>query len=198
MPDFSYFCDMEENFFPDFAIRQAESTDAPFVAKCVLAAVNLYDFKTDSIEKDVAEYVCGRDDTLYSWRNARIATIAGEAVGCMVSYPGDIYAAAREITFGIFKDAGREMTNTEIETGPGEWYLDSMAVVPKYCGYGIGQILMMDSIDIARRHGYQMVTLIVECNKPRLRDYYAGLGFEPEREIDAFGDRYLKMSKTKF
>lgn len=189
---------MEENFFTDFAIRQAERTEAAFVAKCVLAAVNLYDFKNDSIEKDTAEYVCGRDDTLYSWRNTRIATIGGEPVGCMVSYPGETYAAAREITFGIFKDAGREMTGTEFETGPGEWYLDSMAIVPKYRGYGIGHILMLDAIDTARKHGYQKVTLIVECNKPRLRDYYAGIGFEPERELNAFGDRYLKMSKTKF
>lgn len=56
-------------------IRPAEREDAEFVSQCVLAAVNLYDFINDSIEKDVALLVCGQDDTLYSWRNARSSAV---------------------------------------------------------------------------------------------------------------------------
>ena len=59
---------------PDILIRNACEEDIPFVAGCVLAAVGLYDFKTASLETTIAEQVCGTDGTLYSYKNARIAT----------------------------------------------------------------------------------------------------------------------------
>lgn len=167
----------------------------PFVAKCVLAAVDLYDFKEESIEKDIAERVCAREDTLYTYRHARIAEVDGEVAGCLVSYDGSVYAEARVITFAMFAEAGREIPETVIETGPGEWYLDSMAIVPEFRGCGIGHSLMEDALSTARAKGLGVASLIVECSKPKLRDYYADLGFRDERIVDAFGDKYIRMVK---
>lgn len=130
---------------PIITIRKASFEDASFVACCVLASVDLYDFKNDSIEKDVAERVCGMEDT-------------------------------------------------EFETGPGEYYIDSLAILPAYRGFGIGRELIYDAMEEARKNGLRQVGLIVECSKPLLRDYYAELGFVPVREMNAFGDRYLKMT----
>lgn len=176
-------------------IRQAVIEDVPFIARCVLAAVDLYDFSPESlIDSTLTEEVCGRGDTLYSWRNTRIAYVEGGTVGCLVSYRGDNYVDVRERTFDVFRKAGHDIPKTDIETGPGEWYLDSMAIVPEFRGHGIGHILMKDGIEIARKHGLHKVALIVECSKPHLRDYYARLGFLPDHELDAFGDRYLKMT----
>lgn len=186
------------SYSPNIIIRPATIDDVSFVAQCVLASVELCDFREDSVEKDVAEDACGRDDTLYSWRNARIATIEGTPVGCIVSYPGEYYLDARERTFKIFRDAGRPMDDTEREANPGEWYLDSMSIVPAFRGYGIGRLLMSDAIDSAIKNGYRQAALIVEYNKPHLRDYYSGMGFMPEREMNAFGEKYLKMCKTFF
>lgn len=174
-------------------LRKALPEDIPFVACCVLAAVDLYDFKEPSVEKDIAETVCSREDTLYSYRHAVIAEVDGVPAGCLLSYDGAIYENARKITFKFFKDAGREMTDTDIETEAGEYYLDSMAIAPVFRGCGIGHMLMEDAIAESRRRGFRKVSLIVECTKPHLRDYYAELGFKPEREMNAFGDRYLKM-----
>ncbi|MDO5442450.1 MAG: GNAT family N-acetyltransferase [Bacteroidia bacterium] len=179
---------------PGVFIRPASIEDVPFVAKCVLASVDLYDFSDDSsIEKGLAEKVCGLEDTLYSYRHARIAEVDGSVAGCIVSYDGAIYAEARKRTFRIFAEAGRAMDDTENETEAGEYYLDSMAILPAYRGGGIGHALMKDAVAEARENGFSRFSLIVECSKPTLQEYYSQLGFKPIKELFAFGDRYLKM-----
>lgn len=178
---------------PEVQIRDAVADDVKFVSDCVLASVDLYDFVNESIEKYIALEVCGMDDTLYSYRNARIATMEGKPVGCLVSYDGSIYEEARKKTFQIFKDAGREMTDTGMETQPGEYYLDSLAILPEYRGYGIGHILLTDGIEIAQKLGHNKIGLIVEKSKPDLQAYYSLLGFKPVSEMNAFGDVYVKM-----
>lgn len=179
---------------PEVLLRDAVEDDVRFVADCVLASVDLYDFVNESIEKDIALNVCGMDDTLYSYRNARIATVDGKAVGCLVSYDGAIYDESRAKTFQIFKDAGREMTDTGTETQEGEYYLDSMAILPEYRGFGIGHILLTDGIEKAKEKGIKSVGLIVEKSKPELQKYYSILGFKPVFEMRAFGDVYIKMT----
>lgn len=174
-------------------IRDAVADDVKFVSDCVLASVDLYDFVNESIEKDIALKVCGMEDTLYSYRNARIATVDGRAVGCLVSYDGSIYEEARKKTFQLFKDAGREMTDTGVETQPGEYYLDSLAILPEFRGCDIGHILIKDGIEKAERVGISKIGLIVEKSKPELEKYYSILGFRPVEEIHAFGDVYVKM-----
>ena len=178
---------------PDIQIRDACAEDVPFVAGCVLAAVGLYDFETASVETKTAEAVCSMEDSLYSFRNARIATIDGTPVGGLVSYPGTIYESAREITFSFFEKDGHAMPPTETEAYPDEYYLDSLAIVPAFRGCGIGKLLLQDGICIAGEKGFRKVSLIVETDHPKLADYYATLGFRPEREIEAFGERYTRM-----
>lgn len=177
-------------------IRDANIDDVAFVAGCVLAAVDLYDFVTASVETATAEKVCAMDDTLYSYRNARVACVDGTPVGCLVSYNGDTYSEARAKTFDIFEKEGHTMPQTDMETCPGEWYLDSMAILPAFRGFGIGKSLMVDGIRLAAKAGVHKVSLIVELSKPKLREYYSELGFSVEKEILAFGDRYFKMSKV--
>lgn len=178
---------------PDLTIRAATPDDIAFVAQCVLASVDLYDFQHESIEGAIAMRVCSMDDTLYSWRNARIAVLDGIPAGCLISYDGGTYHENRERTFACFREAGRPMDDSEEETGPGEFYLDSMAIRPEFRGYGIGHRLMQDGISMGQKKGFTRFSLIVECNKPDLRDYYAQLGFKPDKELFAFGEQYLKM-----
>ena len=175
-------------------IRPATLEDVPFIAQCVLASVDLYDFQHESIENAIALKVCAMDDTLYSWRNARIASVDGTPAGCLISYDGGTYPENRRRTFACFREAGRPMDDSEEETGPGEFYLDSMAIRPEYRGYGIGHILMKDALELGKHKGFRKFSLIVECSKPELGNYYAELGFRADREIFAFGDRYIRMA----
>ena len=80
-----------------------------------------------------------------------------------------------------------------METGPGEFYLDSMAILSEYRGAGIGKKLMRDRVDFALSNGFQMVTLLVDKDKPRLQKYYESLGFVFSEEMFVFGNWYNKM-----
>ena len=138
--------------------------------------------------------ICRRTDTLYSWRNARIACACGKRAGAMVSYPGDIYLAARSITFPLLPGLTQaQIDATDIETLPGEWYLDSLAVLPEFRRAGIGKMLVMDAIERGRNAGYAQFTLLAEKSSTHLVEYYTRLGFTIESSKLYLGNAYWRM-----
>lgn len=176
-------------------LRDATQDDAHFIAQVVLAAVGACDFVHEASEMPGIEAVCNMQDTLYSYLNARIAEKDGKSIACLVSYPGDNYAVARAATFerALTINHSNPLPKSDMETGEGEYYLDSLAVIPEYRGNGLGKTMLRDGIEKARLMGYDTVSLIVECDHPRLRDYYASLGFVPEKEMTFLGEAYLRM-----
>lgn len=180
---------------PAIVIRDATFEHASFIGKCVLAAMDLYDFSISAAENPDTIAVCGRKDTLYSYKNSRLAMIEDVPVGCLVSYPGEIYEEARRLTFSLLPGVDKGMLEASgAETGPGEFYLDTLAVVPAYRGYGIGRMLLQDGIRKAREKGFPCVSLIVEAEKSRLQEYYASLGFREAGRMLFFGHEYIKCS----
>ncbi|MGN0190996.1 MAG: GNAT family N-acetyltransferase [Candidatus Cryptobacteroides sp.] len=176
-------------------IRNADKSDIPLVADCVLAAIDLYDFKGDCAEKESTLRVCSESDSLYSYKGARIAEVDGKPAGCLISYDGAGYAVRRAKTFRMFEEMGIHISINGAETGPGEYYLDSMAVKPEYRGFRLGQLLIEDAISQARKiPSCRKVSLLVEKTKVRLKAYYAASGFRTELEMEAFGSVYEKMS----
>ena len=188
-------------------IRDAREDDAEFLAQVILAAAHLSDMgadtaNSDSAGKAAATYtsagdltaICRRTDTLYSWRNARIACACGKRAGAMVSYPGDIYLAARNITFPLLPGLTQaQIDATDIETLPGEWYLDSLAVLPEFRRAGIGKMLIMDAIERGRNAGYTQCTLLAEKSSTHLVEYYTRLGFAIESSKLYLGNAYWRM-----
>ena len=133
-----------------FQLRNAVSSDAPFLAQCILAGMHMYDFgesPSDSI-KEILSWVSKcetREDTLYTYRNSRVAEVNGIPVGALLSYPGEEYLARKEKTFrGERPSLLKNSSADDPETDPGEWYLDSLAVHPDYRGLGIGKSLLRD------------------------------------------------------
>ena len=184
-------------------IRDATLDDAPFIARVVLAGIDMLDIdeKLPDEQRDIFEHLVGisrMDDTLYSYLNTRIAEIDGNRVGALVAYDGARYAMMREKTFGLVQQtSGMDLSRNAMETGPGEFYLDSMAILSDYRGVGIGKMLMRDRMDYALRNGFQKVTLLVDKDKPRLQQYYESLGFVFSEEMFVFGSWYNKLGKSK-
>ena len=191
---FCKFADMGKVTF-----RAATIVDVPLVAACVLAAVDLADLSQPVTEENTREYavakrVCSREDTLFSYRNARIICCDGSPIGAIVSYDGAIYQHSREITFRVFREElGNNNESYGVETQPGEYYLDSMAIFPEYRGKGIGLMAMQDSIDVAVSKGFHDVTLLVDSSAPQKEAYYARLGFRPIGRVQTFGAEFTKM-----
>ena len=195
------------------SIRDAHEDDAEFLAQVILAAAHLSDMgAATTASADTANNadtansngtatsagdlttICRRTDTLYSWRNARIACACGKRAGAMVSYPGDIYVDARSITFPLLPGLRQaQIDATDIETLPGEWYLDSLAVLPEFRRAGLGKMLVMDAIERGRNAGYAQFTLLAEKSSTHLVEYYTRLGFTIESSKLYLGNAYWRM-----
>lgn len=184
-------------------IRDAREDDAEFLAQVILSAAHLSDMGADTATSTATATanstgaltaICRRTDTLYSWRNARIACACGKRAGAMVSYPGDSYNAARSITFPLLPGLTQaQIDATDIETLPGEWYLDSLAVLPEFRRAGIGKMLVMDAIERGRNAGYTQCTLLAEKSSTHLVEYYTRLGFAIESSKLYLGNAYWRM-----
>ena len=192
-----------QSVLPIVQLRDATSEDAPFIARVVLAGIDMLDIDAVLPDEQRAIYehlmdICRMDDTLYSYLNTRIAEVDGNRVGALVAYDGARYAALRAKTFGLVQQtSGMDLSRNAMETGPGEFYLDSMAVLSDYRGLGIGKMLMRDRMDYALRNGFQKVTLLVDKDKPRLQHYYESFGFAFVEEMFVFGSWYNKLAKSK-
>jgi ribosomal protein S18 acetylase RimI-like enzyme len=174
----------------EVTIRDAVIEDAPFIAWTVLTALDLDE---DGIADVVSS--CSSDRSLYSWRHARIASVDGHAVGCLISYEGAKYMDLRNHTWqSIWGGIDEQYLQTiEAEAGPGDFYLDSMAILPEYRGNGIGRLLLHDGIERGKRLHCSAITLIVSTEKPHLYNYYAGVGFREFGLLDFFGHKYHRM-----
>ena len=182
-------------------LRDATSDDAPFIARVVLAGIDMLDIDAKLPDEQRAIYehlmdICRMDDTLYSYLNTRIAEVDGNRMGALVAYDGARYAALRTKTFGLVQQtSGMDLSRNAMETSPGEFYLDSMAVLSDYRGLGIGKMLMLDRVDFAMENGFQKITLLVDKDKPHLQKYYESLGFTFSEEMFVFGSWYFKLEK---
>lgn len=182
-------------------IRDADIADAPFIARVVLAGIEMLDLEAEVTEEQrpILEHlmdICRMEDTLYSYRYTRIAEIGGKAVGALIGYDGGSYAEMRAKTFGLVQQtSGLDLSKNAMETGMGEFYLDSMAVLSDNRGMGIGKMLMRDRVDFAFNNGFQKVTLLVDKDKPRLQQYYESEDFVFGEEMFVFGSWYNKLVK---
>ena len=180
-------------------IRDARPEDAPFLAKCIMSGMHLYDFEEHPSDQ-IAEILSGltncetREDTLYSYRNTRVAEVNGLLAGALLSYPGEEYQTRKERTFREFwPEYFSEHADDDPETDPGEWYLDSLAVIPEYRRMGIGKALLEDGIRKGLSQGFNRVALVADPEYPHLVRLYKSLGFAPDGTRHAFGTDFLRM-----
>lgn len=184
-------------------LRDATAADAPFIAQCVLAAMSLYEFgqvldAEGQCRLDALAALCDTPGTLYHWSRTRVAEVDGQVAGVLVSYDGATYLGCRTLTFGLLGERTGYAIHPETEeTVPGEYYLDSMAILPAYRTYGIGHLLMRDAIALGRRQGFTRFTLLVDADHPRVHAYYAALGFTDQRPLRVFGTDFIKMELVK-
>lgn len=182
-------------------IRDAKPEDAPFLAKCIMAGMHFYDFETDvpeetKIYRRLVE--CERRiDLLYTYKFTRVAEVDGQLAGALLSYPGELYRDLRHNTFTeLWPDMAKMDAESEQETGPGEYYLDSLAVHPAFRHQGIGRALLDDGIRKGSTLGYRQIALLADAEMPHLVCLYQSLGFVPADHRRAFGVDFQRMIYT--
>ncbi|MBR5813531.1 MAG: GNAT family N-acetyltransferase [Bacteroidaceae bacterium] len=177
----------------EIIIREAVAADAPFVALVVLMALH-YDESHPLYE--IFKELAARTDAQYSYCNALIAQVDGEVAGAIVGYDGARLYELREPLLALVRERqGREI-EIEDETSAGEYYLDSLAVLPKFRGRGVGSMLLSSAAERAFAAGHKRVGLIVDYDNPRAEALYSSLGFECVNSTTFLGHNMWHMQKT--
>ena len=161
-------------------IRKAAKTDAPLIAKVVAMAIGeesaiLYGGEN---YMNVFEEIALLEDSQYSYRNAFVAEINGNAVGAVVAYDGaELYSLRKATLDVISKHTANELQIAD-ETDSSEFYLDSLAVLPEYRGRGVGAQLILAVKDRAFNEYNKNLGLLVDFENPDAERLYQSVGFE--------------------
>lgn len=180
------------NMRNEISFRKATVDDALFIARGFHMAM-LYDEAQEEQISNFARNICVHEDVLYSWRNTIIAEVDGHCAGMLTAYDGRYYHDMRIRTMSLVKQhLGVEFPGMEDEAVAGEYYLDSLAVMPEYRGKGIGRRLLEQGIENGKALCLD-VTLAVDPINDRAKHLYRSLGFKPAGTLFIFGHDYEKM-----
>lgn len=173
-------------------IRRATVNDARFIAENVLRALHI-----DEADERHIEHLAGvsrLEDTLYSWRNSVIALYDGVPAGLMIAYDGARYRQMRDITFPMIRIyVGDDYSHMDDESGPGEFYLDSLAVLPEFQHKGIASALMKEMLRMRDEACIPLATIAVDPENDTAYRLYIRNGFRHEGHITVFSTTYHRL-----
>ena len=136
----------------EIKIREGRVDDAPWIGKVVTMAIGAElaqelagaEHSVTDVERMFAS-LAARDDSQYSYRNVLVAVDdADNVLGVVVAYDG---ARLRTLRLAFMEEAKEAIglvfdREPDDETGPEEFYLDSLGVFPQYRGEGIARRLI--------------------------------------------------------
>lgn len=162
-------------------IRKAVQSDAHFIAQIVAMAIGDEDALIQYCGNNyisVLTEIASHENTQYSWQNSLVAEVDGMVAGAVIGYDGALLSILRNGTFAILQTLVGQTPEIADETQTGEYYLDSIGVLPQYRGSGLGRLLVDEFCKQAFSNGHNRVGLIVDFNNPNAERLYTSLGFE--------------------
>ena len=138
--------------------------------------------------------IAAAEETIYSYENTIMAEVDGKVVGAMCAYDGADYQRLKQPIVDVLgADSGFAHLK---ETEAGEFYLDSVGVLPEYRGKGIASSLFEAQCERAASLGHKVAGLIVDVDKPQAEALYARLGFIYLDDKDFFGHTMKHMVRN--
>ncbi len=180
-------------------VRSARKSDAPIIAQVVAMAIGDEIALCNYCGKNylaVLTEIARRKGTQYSWQNAYIAEFDGSVAGAVVGYDGAKLKELRDGTLAIIREHTGRIPTIVDETEAGEYYLDSVAVMPKSRGLGVGTLLIDVFCKNAFSEGAKQVGLIVDMENPTAERLYTSQGFEPVGERTFFGHQMRHLQRA--
>ena len=177
-------------------VRRATREDAPLIAEAVAMAVG---YDTTHPLYPVFLALAEREATQYSYRNTLVGEVNGEVAGALVGYDGALLQKLREPIYPLLEQHLGSIPHIEDETEAGEFYLDSLGILPQYRGLGVGSALITAYVDRAFAEGHARVGLIVDYDNPKAEKLYTSLGFSRVGTKMFLGHQmwHLQITKSK-
>lgn len=192
----------EEIVSQELTFRPAVKSDSKAAAELIHLAIDdiakqlTGQTKTENIRKTLASFFCEKNNRL-SYQNIIVADVLGEAVGIVMTYPGEIAPILDE---SILSRLRKKKNNQEIyldkEADYGDFYIDTLSVSPQFQGYGIGTALIKEAEKMAKQIGYSRISLNVAHDNPAAKSLYQKLGYVDEKVIQINGHHYDYMVKV--
>ncbi len=178
-----------------FRLRPATAEDVPFISWAVMTAAGIENPSEEM--QQMSRLLCSRTDVLYSWKNSIVMALGEQPVGSLTCYSGDDYATLRRTTMTLIaRYSGEDFRNMDMETEPGEFYLDSMAVLPEFRKRGIASQLLKAGITHAAELNIPTVSLVVSPLKPQAQHLYEAIGLRYSHDLNIFNQTYRKMTRA--
>ncbi|WP_299690028.1 GNAT family N-acetyltransferase [uncultured Tateyamaria sp.] len=166
--------------FSDLNLRPAHTGDAVNLAKFIDTAGEgiprwlwAQSAKPEQCPLDYGISRAKRDTGGFSYKNAILAERFGEAVGMALSYP--IQSAPEgtldDLPLPVIPFVALERLSV------GTWYVNALAVTPAARGFGVGTALMGEVERIARRQGFDRLSIQVYAQNHGALRLYQRLGY---------------------
>lgn len=183
----------------DIIIREATAEEAAQIARLFMLAwpaeemAQANGITVEQLHESVTAFAAN-PYTTYSYTNTFVAEADGKVIGAMCGYDGADYQRLKQPIVDIL---GEDSEFAQLqETEAGEYYLDSVGVLPEFRGLGIASRLFNAHFERAAASGHLAAGLIVDKDKPHAEALYARLGFIHHGYKDFFGHQMKHMVRT--
>ncbi len=183
-----------ENNTSHITIRPATADDIALIVRVLVMAMGEDAAPTYCGEKylDVLGEIVATQGTQYHYSNAWVAELDGRPAAALVAYDGAELPRLRANTLAVVHRYRPLEINFD-ETRAGEYYLDSIAVLPEFRGQGLAPALIGHLKSQLKVLGYPVLGLIVDVDNPTAERLYTSLGFRALSYMDFFGHRMKHM-----
>lgn len=132
-------------------------------------------------------HFAGQEANQYSWQNCWVAEEEGEVMATVNLYDGAQLHELRRPVVEHIRSRYHNHFHPEDETGPGEYYIDTVGVDCNHQGKGIGSQLLQFLIDEYVVKEKQTLGLLVDEENPKAKRLYLKVGFAPAGKRVLFG-----------
>jgi ribosomal protein S18 acetylase RimI-like enzyme len=173
-------------------IRRATSNDAEAMATHMLLAMEdiVYQFigeRDTTKAKEFLLHFAAREANQYSWQNCWVGEEEGAVVATVNLYDGAQLNALRQPVVEHIRSRFHNAFQPEDETGPGEYYIDTVGVDGNHRGKDIGSKLLQFLVEEYVTKRGQTLGLLVDEENPKAKRLYLKVGFAPVGKKVLFG-----------
>lgn len=173
-------------------IRKALLQDSETIASLLMLATGevIYRFIAErNFQKgiDFLRHFVKCEANQYSFQNCYVIEDEGEILGALLAYDGAKLHELRKPVLAYIHQHFDPHLLVEDETQAGEYYIDSLGVLPNQQGKGIGARLLQYVITEQVTQNGQTLGLLVDKTNPGAKRLYLKLGFESVGEKNLLG-----------